>query len=47
MHQVQRWAAHEQPKTTMGYYERANSVRRDAALSGRLIQLLDESSAGL
>lgn len=43
--EVQQWAGHASAKTTQGYWERRNSVRRDAALTSTLAAMLDTAAA--
>ena len=45
--EVQKWADHQSPITTMGYWERSAGLRRDAALSTSLTDLLAEVAAGI
>lgn len=45
--EVQKWAGHASPKTTQGYWERHNGVKRDAALSGELSALIASAEAEL
>jgi integrase len=47
LQEIQAWAGHADPKTTQIYWERANAVRRDAALSSTLATGLDHVLAGL
>lgn len=47
LQEVQEWAAHADASTTRGYWERRNSLRRDAALSASLAAKLAEAEAGI
>ncbi|EHK86500.1 tyrosine-type recombinase/integrase [Saccharomonospora azurea] len=47
LQEVQEWAGHAHASTTRGYWERRNSVQRDAALSATLTADLAEAAADL
>lgn len=47
LQEVQEWAGHAHASTTRGYWERRNSIQRDAALSFSLAADLAEAAAGL
>lgn len=47
LQEVQEWAGHAHASTTRGYWERRNSVQRDAALSFSLVADLAEAAAEL
>ncbi|EHR61589.1 site-specific recombinase XerD [Saccharomonospora cyanea NA-134] len=47
LQEVQEWAGHAHASTTRGYWERRNSVQRDAALSATLTADLAEAAAEL
>jgi integrase len=47
LQEVQEWAGHAHASTTRGYWERRNSVQRDAALSATLTADVAEAAAEL
>jgi integrase/recombinase XerD len=47
LQEVQAWAGHASSKTTQGYWERANSARRDGALTSALATATDKAAAGI
>ncbi|MEY7974024.1 tyrosine-type recombinase/integrase [Saccharomonospora xinjiangensis] len=47
LQEVQEWAGHANASTTRGYWERRNSVQRDAALSATLTADLAQAAADL
>ncbi len=47
LQEVQEWAGHVHASTTRGYWERRNSIRRDAALSAALAAKLAAVEAGV
>jgi integrase len=47
MHEVQAWADHASSATTQRYWERANALRRDAALSAHLAAEIAKDGAGV
>lgn len=44
--EVQQWAGHASSKTTQAYWERRNSVQRDAALTTQLAERLKNTAPG-